>query len=210
MDTLEDNTTIKIATLTNSNLDCLTKESIYKLTVECDTSDASSKISSYLFYKPFNKSRIIGDSNTQYLMDGYDYYSYINSRNINLFNVPNNVHAFVDLGELSSTVIYTTDDLSNPSNITAYLDVGCTKQIRKWKQDDMIAYTLGTNTSIGYSDLSFNTIYELTTPREVTSIDFINADDLYLFEDGYKTTIKTTPTNKMNVQDCLISMDITR
>ena len=131
-----------------------------------------------------------------------------NIKNVKINNV--DVHKLIILNEHTKLVVYTNDNISNPSTVKLYLDPLCTLRIRKWKQDSDIAYTLGTNTSIYYSDLSFNTIYELTTPTEVTSIDFINADDLYLFEDGYKTTIKTTPTNKMNVQDCLISMDITR
>lgn len=89
-----------------------------------------------------------------------------------LLNETNKLRAFVDLGEFSSTTIYTKNILSGEDYdpnlmINAYLDVACTKQIRKWKDENSIGYTLGSNISIYYSDLAFNSITELSNPTEI-------------------------------------------
>ena len=133
------------------------------------------------YIKMFN---VVGNSDTNLFStdDGKTLYLQLSD----LLNVENNLHAFVDLGEASSTTIYTKTDISseqlNPSTIVAYLDVGCKKQIRKWKSSSTFAYTLGTNTSIYYSDLSFNNIIELSNPQEE---DF----------NPLEVTIKTDPTD---------------
>lgn len=96
------------------------------------------------------------------------------------------LHAFIDLGESSSTTIYTKTNISseelNLADIIAYLDVGCKKQIKKWKDGNAICYSLG-SVSIYYTDLSFNQIY---TPQNTpTSADF----------NPLEVTIKTDPSD---------------
>jgi hypothetical protein len=93
----------------------------------------------------------------------------------------NNLKCFVDLGEFSSTKLYTTskfENVNDNTNFKAYYDVKCSpdKRIRKWKDgsdDSIIGYTIGSTeggTVIYYSDLSFTSIKSISNPTEITFI----------------------------------------
>lgn len=163
--TKEDNSTIKISEMTNSNIECLDENSKFKMTVECDSSDHNSKIIGHLNDSVGTFDLISMDAMTLTInltKDNIDFYSGLKRFD---FDYPSTVHAFIDLGESTRTIIY-TDDLSNPSTMNAYLEYPFTadNQIKKWKSGTDIGYTLGSNTSIYYANLTFNTIIELTNP----------------------------------------------
>ena len=81
---------------------------------------------------------------------------------------PSSTSCFIDLGESSKTLYY-----SNDNGVTAYLDVKCTKQIKKWKNSirGNLVYTLGTDESVYYTDLSFTTLYTTTNTMETASFN---------------------------------------
>lgn len=81
---------------------------------------------------------------------------------------PSSTSCYIDLGESSKTLYY-----SNNHSVTAYLDVKCTKQIKKWKDTvkGNLVYTLGTNETIYYTDLSFTTLYTTTNTMVETSFN---------------------------------------
>lgn len=81
---------------------------------------------------------------------------------------PSSTSCYIDLGESSKTLYY-----SNDNGVTAYLDVKCTKQIKKWKDTvtNIFVYTLGTNENIFYTDLSFTTLYTYDNEKITASFN---------------------------------------
>lgn len=88
---------------------------------------------------------------------------------------PSSTSCYIDLGESSKTLYYSKD-----SSVTAYLDVKCTKQIKKWKDtvNGKLVYTLGTNENIFYTDLSFTTLYTTTNTMVETSFNQVGLRDI--------------------------------
>lgn len=148
----EDDNTIKISNMTNSNIECLDEKSNYKMTVECDVSDYKSTIIGH------TNGRVCKTANSSdYHYDNIDFYSSLERFNS---DYPSTVHAFINENENSRTVIY-TDDLSDPSTMNAYLEYPFTanNQIKIWKDNTIYCFSLGINDSTFYSDLSFSRIY---------------------------------------------------
>lgn len=81
----------------------------------------------------------------------------------------NQLKSYVDLGEASSTPLFSKDG-ENISHL--YLDVQCSenKQVRKYKvttnDSEVIGYTLGNDTSIVYTDLKFTSIIPNISSKE--------------------------------------------
>lgn len=100
----------------------------------------------------------------------------------NLNSDTNQVRAFYDLGEPSSTLIYTMNEndkknayLNISSAISTTSSVSTTRLIRKWtltiNGSEIIGYTLGSDTTTYYSNLLFNSIIE-GTPDDTEPINF--------------------------------------
>ena len=81
----------------------------------------------------------------------------------------NQLKSYVDLGEASSTPLFSKDG-ENISHL--YLDVQCSenKQVRKYEvttnDSEVIGYTLGNDTSIVYTDLKFTSIIPNISSKE--------------------------------------------
>lgn len=161
--------------------------SVFKTSSYYDVDDRNTKIyednDDDKYYVTSNNNKIYvnvytvnedDDDTRMYSYDGYKLYHTLQDLITGqaLPNGGNYLKACVDLGESSGKTLYTTDD-----GTTMYLNVegSADRQVKKYvgtvDGETVYAYTLGTNNSIYYSNLSFNSTIAFSTSPMSTSFN---------------------------------------